>query len=689
MSFTPQGTQRHTRTPPWMKGGAAVNNVDASHMVPHYDIHGCQHHRTPYKDKSHLNDVDIRHHRWLQPAPDIKSRAELQQARKRGRIPDPSYDFDGDGVVGQLDYFVGRNFDKDCDGRLTPGERKQAEKALENGYLDRFVRGLDSQGDVMRPFPIQQKRGVILSADNAADVCNFTYPKHHNAHHSPKHYTKTALELSRWGERKGAGAAIGERYIAANDPVPEPVPPNHETHPRTCEVSHIRQRAEADHQHARVRGGLMAMNSYVNPERECRSIGMGYDAQPPMATRSQLVETRKEGMRRDCEELRTKCDNIQVPLSVRRTEKEVYELEFRRGSDDAMTLTKLKDKRRKDKIEYDMDRFQHKAKTYPKFSDRADIPFWANNGEEGGGYAPMPVSMPRTLSEPVFKVTEIPFGDDTKESHLTLPDSAYNTAAGLPARKDMTKTGAETNKNTVGSRTKKRFCAEMIERGQARNMPRLFDAIQPLHTGPRDMESLDVTSSLAPVREAAMKKNAEDRKRNAENPRRSMLWSDSSGMQQSASAPSQAMERGMEGSAMDRSVDGTMNSMDVSQQRRSQERSSSTGAPTMRSAAQRVHHVTTDPTMRGSGQQTNVEAAREPRFFGSMPRAQSEIGVRCGGFQRLDWPSQHARPAPGPEKGGTKGRSATRNESREHKSGKDSGYLPQGHSTSTGSAQPL
>merc|ERR1719498_1587995 len=118
------------------------------------------------------------------------------------------------------------------------------------------------------------------------------------------------------------------------------------------------------------------MNSYINPERECRSIGLDYDPAPPMATRSQLLETRKKGMRRECEEQRTRCDDIQVPLSVRRTEKEVHEFEFRRGGDEAMTLTKLKDRRRRDKIEYDMQKFEHKPKTYPKFSERPDIPFW-------------------------------------------------------------------------------------------------------------------------------------------------------------------------------------------------------------------------------------------------------------------------------------------------------------------------
>lgn len=104
----------------------------------------------------------------------------MAQARKQGRIPEvKSYDFDGgesffwqpnsaasqvagvsksakhlswripqdfsvmpfftarfttfwpgDGVVGQLDYFIGKCFDQDADGRLTTGERRRAEKAI-------------------------------------------------------------------------------------------------------------------------------------------------------------------------------------------------------------------------------------------------------------------------------------------------------------------------------------------------------------------------------------------------------------------------------------------------------------------------------------------------------------------------------------------------------------------------------
>merc|ERR1711924_541929 len=76
------------------------------------------------------------------------------------------------------------------------------------------------------------------------------------------------------------------------------------------------------------------------------------------------------------------------------------------------------------------------------------------------------------------------------------------------------------------------------------------------------------------------------------------------------------------------------------------ERSHSIGVPTGMRVAARMHYIASAPEIRAPGNQTNVEAAKEPRFFGSasQPIMAQQTGVRCGGFQRLDWPSQHARP---------------------------------------------
>merc|ERR1712003_303534 len=104
-----------------------------------------------------------------------------------------------------------------------------------------------------------------------------------------------------------------------------------------------------------------------------------------------------------------------------------------------------------------------------------------------------------------------------------------------------------------------------------------------------------------------------------------MLWSESSqGMQQLASAASQA-------AINDSTFIG--NSMDGGH------RSSAFGG-----GKTRVHHVMSDPSLRQSGAQATIDPAREPKFFDTMQRSLSETGVRCGGFQRLDWPSHNARP---------------------------------------------
>ncbi len=111
--------------------------------------------------------------------PFIRTRTQLMAARRASFVPDLSYDLDGDGVVGSRDYFVGRNFDKDGDDKLSMSERREAVKALKNGWLDRLDWGHDQSG-ARRPYPIVQRRGRILTIDNG-DIIQETYPEHWNA----------------------------------------------------------------------------------------------------------------------------------------------------------------------------------------------------------------------------------------------------------------------------------------------------------------------------------------------------------------------------------------------------------------------------------------------------------------------------------------------------------------------------
>lgn len=578
---------------------ASGHHGNVEHHVPHYDIYGHQHSREPYKDKSHLFGQDIRHERWLGPPPAVKTRAELQQARQKSRVPDSSYDFDGDGVVGQLDHFIGRCFDKDNDGRLTRSERGRAKKALDEGFLNKYVRGLDSTGAANRGCAVMQRRGVITMADNTQDISAQTYPPHHNAHMHPPHNTKTAMDVSRTAEAKAAGGGFGERYAKFCAPVLEREPPNHRTQPRTCPIEHIRERAEADHQASRVRAGLLSQNAAVNPEREQKAVGLDHVAQPLFATRGQLLETRKELMKREAEDLALKAEETCVPLSVRRTEKDIREFDFRRPGPEAMTLTRLKDQRKRDRIEHDMQHFARpnvNPRVYPKFSDNPEVPFWLSDRPEQLSATSSPVpAMSRTVSEPAMKVTDVPFGHEpARQVAADLPGAAHAMAAAAAGK------AAHGPEAKVGARTVKRWTAEMAERGEGRNKPRLFDSIQPVRIGPSDLQSIDVSSSMEPVRRAAQERLRGNMSTNSTNPMMSRLWSD----------PSFAQTDGVAGGGA--------------------------GSPPERKATKvRVPKVQSEPMLRGSMEK--AEIPHEPRFFGSVThisRPAEHTAVRCGGFHR-------------------------------------------------------
>ena len=48
---------------------------------------------------------------------------------------DPSFDLDGDGIVGNRDMRISKLFDKDGDGKLNARERRNAEEAIKNVSL--------------------------------------------------------------------------------------------------------------------------------------------------------------------------------------------------------------------------------------------------------------------------------------------------------------------------------------------------------------------------------------------------------------------------------------------------------------------------------------------------------------------------------------------------------------------------
>eukprot|EP00762_Andalucia_godoyi_P000682 ANDGO_05378.mRNA.1 hypothetical protein len=68
-----------------------------------------------------------------------RSRSEVVMDARRLRIPDISYDLDGDGVVGPTDFFIARQFDGNHDYKLDPEERKRALVRVSEGAFDHVL----------------------------------------------------------------------------------------------------------------------------------------------------------------------------------------------------------------------------------------------------------------------------------------------------------------------------------------------------------------------------------------------------------------------------------------------------------------------------------------------------------------------------------------------------------------------
>merc|ERR1719159_839868 len=104
---------------------------------------------------------------------------------------------------------------------------------------------------------------MVLTSDNQ-DQLGVVYPPHHNAHNAPPHTTLTELQLDRKAEKKNFHSKLKENWDLQNPQlVREQVYYDMDHQP----VQHIRERAEADHQLARVRGGLLPVGTDLNPER--------------------------------------------------------------------------------------------------------------------------------------------------------------------------------------------------------------------------------------------------------------------------------------------------------------------------------------------------------------------------------------------------------------------------------------
>ncbi|CAD7949788.1 unnamed protein product [Amoebophrya sp. A25] len=331
-----------------------------------------------------------------------RTRTEMRIDQVADRVPDLSYDFDGDGVVGQRDYFVGRFFDTEKKGSLTSEQRATAEKELQNGFLDKFKFGFDATGSANPEMVVSQKAGRILTCNNMNEL-SLSYPARYPPHHpAPKHKCGTEMRMDRLAEARNSANDLYSEYLKSHPPrVKEKMDlqspckrldavgdeksgPRHTSLPA---ITSIRGRAFAEHQAARVRAGLLPIGTQINPEREDKIPGLGYTEHPQCATRSEIKEARRRAKREDAEAQRRYGEEFCLTPRVRKSMYEAACHQFRKGPDGSGTESKtrslLKANRKRDRMEYDRKHFGEYERTLAgRYSDQGEAWWTLGRGEK-------------------------------------------------------------------------------------------------------------------------------------------------------------------------------------------------------------------------------------------------------------------------------------------------------------------
>lgn len=129
---------------------------------------------------------------------------------------------------------------------------------------------------------LPSRAGRIITVNNMDDVDTYP-PRYGDNPPVAKHRTRTDMLNDRVAEKRNASNAYYNEFRKKN---PLTVPEKYENflpervrdrnaRSEPPRIKSILDRAEADHQHARVRAGLLPIPTNVNPEKEDRKILSG------------------------------------------------------------------------------------------------------------------------------------------------------------------------------------------------------------------------------------------------------------------------------------------------------------------------------------------------------------------------------------------------------------------------------
>ena len=352
-----------------------------THIPPSYDIYGHQIPTNPNSTKFNiLAEKDSIKIPWDTKNELYKStpmtRTKLLERRKKEKIPDISYDLDGDGYVGGRDYVLSKRYDVDGDGKLNEIEKKNALEGIKNGVEREYVWNLENQGG-KRAFRILQKRGKIIDAEDFIPLQE-TYPKHPLSFKEPKNGIKTLSELKEYRTKK-TKEEINEKMKNYEKEHPYRIIQEsyHLENKNKPLYSSINEIKDKKHREARIKAGLSEKETDLKIT----------DKDPTLAYVYSPKHKSKEDIRKDLLKESKDISNIlnstkhlndTERLKIR--EDEIFNKLFHK--EDGFTYTKLKEMRRVKQNEYNLKTFADHPKgvhghELPKFSANENTKeFW-------------------------------------------------------------------------------------------------------------------------------------------------------------------------------------------------------------------------------------------------------------------------------------------------------------------------
>ena len=399
-----------------------------THIPPRYDLFGYL--QPEYKRKDQLGLLEQKQVvpvEWNKNTNETgaTTRKELIDIRKKERLPDISFDLDGDGYVGGRDYFIAKLYDKDGDGKLNDKERKEAFEGLANGIEDKFMwnvtnpithKRCPSAGVVKSTAPIQkqnkktqsnndkvpttqqpmslpskeiqsyrhymQVRGKILEAENFLPVRE-TYPEHPISKVQPNVKTYNELKQKRKQNNLNEINIAVQNWEKRNPPF---IGDNYNKFTEPNNKSFHSSRSEIrlkHHKESRIKCGL-------NPEEsgtgECvkKAPSLAYIYNPKHKTKTDIVnEIKTENL-----EQHSKLQNKQHKNEIERLDDRENEIFDKLYSDnEGKTYSAIKAKQRQESNETNIKKFSKQTlgvhgHELPKFSQSKTMKeFWKHKDD--------------------------------------------------------------------------------------------------------------------------------------------------------------------------------------------------------------------------------------------------------------------------------------------------------------------